>query len=216
MTVTFPGSDPGRPESLTDRPERDTPSEETTARRHDLSSYEEMFRKDLEALQEIAARLSVRGHIWARYLSPRGPLETVTLTPRSYNDAREIAERFRAGSNVVLDLREMSASDAKRLLDFATGLAMGLDGRIGRVKDRVFLLTPIAEASSAEQVFAARVRTDRRAAMPPSPRSVMRRGQRPDIRPSMQEEARPAMQQDTDPAMQQDADPAMQDDDIWS
>jgi len=65
-----------------------------------------------------------------------------TLHPRSYNDARQIGEHFREGTPVIMNLTEMDDSDAKRLVDFAAGLIFGLRGRIERVTNKVFLLSP--------------------------------------------------------------------------
>ena len=65
-----------------------------------------------------------------------------TIHPRSYNDAKIIGEAFRENIPVIMNVAEMSDSDAKRLVDFASGLAFGLSGRIERVTGQVFLLTP--------------------------------------------------------------------------
>ena len=65
-----------------------------------------------------------------------------TLHPHSYNDARAIGENFRVGTPVIMNLTEMDDTDAKRLVDFAAGLIFGLHGRIERVTNKVFLLSP--------------------------------------------------------------------------
>jgi cell division inhibitor SepF len=65
-----------------------------------------------------------------------------TLHPHSYNDARAIGEHFRSGTPVIMNLTEMDDGDAKRLVDFAAGLIFGLHGRIERVTNKVFLLSP--------------------------------------------------------------------------
>ncbi len=65
-----------------------------------------------------------------------------TLQPRTYNEARTIGEHFRAGTPVIMNLTEMDDTDAKRLVDFAAGLIFGLHGRIERVTNKVFLLSP--------------------------------------------------------------------------
>ena len=65
-----------------------------------------------------------------------------TLHPHSYNDARTIGEHFREGTPVIMNLSEMDDNDAKRLVDFAAGLIFGLRGRIERVTNKVFLLSP--------------------------------------------------------------------------
>lgn len=68
--------------------------------------------------------------------------EILTVRPHSYSDAPEIAEHFREGVPVILNLSQMSDVDARRIIDFAGGLVMGLRGHIERVTGKVFLLTP--------------------------------------------------------------------------
>ncbi|ACV08735.1 cell division protein SepF [Jonesia denitrificans] len=65
-----------------------------------------------------------------------------TVHPRSYNDARVIGEAFRSGTPVIINLSDMDESDAKRLVDFSSGLIFGLNGSIERVTAKVFLLSP--------------------------------------------------------------------------
>jgi cell division inhibitor SepF len=71
--------------------------------------------------------------------------------PTTFNDVEEVGERFRNGIPVIMNLDGASESVAKRLLDFASGLIYGLDGRIERVGDRVFLLTPVGTDVSTEE-----------------------------------------------------------------
>lgn len=72
-------------------------------------------------------------------------------TPSTFNDVEEVGERFRNGIPVIMNLASASESVAKRMLDFASGLIFGLDGRIERVGDRVFLLTPAGLDVSTEE-----------------------------------------------------------------
>ncbi|MGH3431072.1 MAG: cell division protein SepF, partial [Mycobacteriales bacterium] len=73
-----------------------------------------------------------------------------TLHPTTYNEARVIGEHFRSNTPVIMNLTEMNESDAKRLVDFAAGLAFGLRGSIERVTNRVFLLSPANVTVTAE------------------------------------------------------------------
>ena len=66
----------------------------------------------------------------------------ITVTPRTYNEARTIGENFRDGVPVIMNLGEMEGEDAKRLVDFAAGLIFGLHGSIDRITSKVFLLSP--------------------------------------------------------------------------
>ena len=68
--------------------------------------------------------------------------EILTVHPRQYRDAQVIAESFREGIPVIINLSQMSDADARRLIDFASGLSQGLYGKIERVTAKVFLLSP--------------------------------------------------------------------------
>ncbi len=74
----------------------------------------------------------------------------VTLHPHSYNEARPIGERYREGNPVIMNLTAMEDRDAKRLVDFAAGLAFALRGSIDKVTNKVFLLSPPDIDVSAE------------------------------------------------------------------
>jgi cell division inhibitor SepF len=76
--------------------------------------------------------------------------EILTVHPRQYKDAQTIAENFREGIPVIINLSQMSEPDARRLIDFASGLSQGLYGKIERVTNKVFLLSPAHVAVSGE------------------------------------------------------------------
>lgn len=72
------------------------------------------------------------------------------VAPRSFNDAQEVADRFRGGAPVILNLQETDAELGRRLIDFCSGLCYGLRGQMQRVGDRVFLVTPADVQLSAD------------------------------------------------------------------
>jgi cell division inhibitor SepF len=76
--------------------------------------------------------------------------QITTLHPTTYSEARTIGEHFRDGYPVIMNLTEMDEPDAKRLVDFAAGLAFGMRGSMERVTNRVFLLSPPNIHVSAE------------------------------------------------------------------
>ena len=73
------------------------------------------------------------------------------VLPRSFNDAQQIADRFKDSVPVILNLQSADSELSKRLIDFASGLTYALDGSMQRVADRVFLLTPRNVEVSAEE-----------------------------------------------------------------
>ncbi|MGV0717326.1 cell division protein SepF [Mycolicibacterium sp. XJ662] len=80
------------------------------------------------------------------------PLSKITtLRPKDYSEARTIGERFRDGTPVIMDLVTMDNADAKRLVDFAAGLAFALRGSFDKVATKVFLLSPADIDVTAEE-----------------------------------------------------------------
>ncbi len=76
--------------------------------------------------------------------------EILTVHPKQYGDAQEIADNFRDGIPVIINLSQMSDSEARRLVDFSSGLTEGLRGHIERVTPKVFLLSPAHVMVSGE------------------------------------------------------------------
>lgn len=74
--------------------------------------------------------------------------------PQTFEEASDMADRFRQGTPVVLDLSIASDQLKRRYIDFASGLTYGLGGEITKVADNVFMLTPEnVEVSDAQKRF---------------------------------------------------------------
>ena len=73
------------------------------------------------------------------------------VNPTSFNDAQEVADGFKRGVPVILNLQTTDAELAKRLIDFASGLTYALDGGMQKVAEKTFMLTPRNVEVSAEQ-----------------------------------------------------------------
>ena len=86
--------------------------------------------------------------------SPRATTSASSIhksEPRRFNEAREVADRFKNGIPVIMNLQSTDDTIARRLVDFASGLVYGLDGKIEMVANRVYLLTPANMEVSAEE-----------------------------------------------------------------
>jgi len=86
-----------------------------------------------------------------RSVSAPAPAKVHLVQPRAFNDAKQIADRFKAQIPVIINLQSADTELSKRLIDFASGLTYALDGSMQRVADRVFLLTPRDVELSAEE-----------------------------------------------------------------
>jgi cell division inhibitor SepF len=73
------------------------------------------------------------------------------VVPKSFNDAQQVADRFKDGLPVILNLQGTETDLSKRLIDFASGLTYALDGGMQRIADKVFMLTPRNVEISAEE-----------------------------------------------------------------
>ena len=82
---------------------------------------------------------------------PSSSVKVHLVLPRSFNDAQQIADKFKQGIPVILNLQNADSELSKRLIDFASGLTYALNGGMQRVADKVFLLTPRNVEVSAEQ-----------------------------------------------------------------
>ena len=73
------------------------------------------------------------------------------VIPKSFNDAQDVADKFKDSIPVILNLQSSDTDLSKRLIDFASGLTYALDGGMQRIADKVFLLTPRNVEVSAEE-----------------------------------------------------------------
>ncbi|MGH3077569.1 MAG: cell division protein SepF [Gaiellaceae bacterium] len=94
---------------------------------------------------------SRRGSARLRSVDTGPPAKVHLVIPRSFNDAQQIADRFKAQIPVIINLQGADTDLSKRLIDFSSGLTYALDGSMQRVADKVFLLTPRNVELSAEE-----------------------------------------------------------------
>ncbi|MET0813299.1 MAG: cell division protein SepF [Microbacterium sp.] len=111
-------------------------------------------RKTETVVEKAAPVTPIHRPTVVRQPAPSAISEILTVHPKQYRDAQVIAESFREGVPVIINLSQMSDADARRLIDFASGLSIGLYGRIERVTSKVFLLSPENVAVSGEGAVA--------------------------------------------------------------
>lgn len=86
-----------------------------------------------------------------RSLPTPGPGMLHLVAPSTFNDAQEVGDKFRDGYSVIMNLQGVDASLRRRLIDFASGLAYGLNGSMQPAADNVFVITPSGIQVSAEE-----------------------------------------------------------------
>lgn len=73
------------------------------------------------------------------------------LSPVSFDDAQELADKFKGNQPVIMNLQNADRDLARRLIDFASGLCYGIGGQMEKVANSVYLLTPSNVEVSAEE-----------------------------------------------------------------
>jgi len=69
-------------------------------------------------------------------------VEAVTLKPTSFGHCKEIGERFKSGQPVIMNMISTDPEEARRIIDFASGITFALNGSLERISRGVFRLTP--------------------------------------------------------------------------
>ena len=65
-----------------------------------------------------------------------------TVRPLRFDQAQEVADTFKHGQPVIMNLQEVDRDLLRRLIDFASGLCYALNGKLDKVASGVYLLTP--------------------------------------------------------------------------
>ncbi len=81
---------------------------------------------------------------------PPGPAEPHTVRPRRFDQAQEVADRFKEGLPVIMNLESTEREISRRLIDFASGLCYALNGSMEKVATGVYLLKPPPPRSGYE------------------------------------------------------------------
>jgi hypothetical protein len=68
--------------------------------------------------------------------------QIAVVRPRNFRDGATIGEYFRQEIPVIINLEDMDNAEAERIIDFASGLILGLCGDIERLSRRTFLIVP--------------------------------------------------------------------------
>ncbi|MEM9131046.1 MAG: cell division protein SepF [Actinomycetota bacterium] len=68
--------------------------------------------------------------------------QATILAPRSFGDAKVLADEFKSKTPLVMNLQDVDRELARRLIDFASGICYALDGGMEKLAPQVFLLVP--------------------------------------------------------------------------
>jgi len=147
--------EPGRePEAELEDRYRERPNVRRLSSRRRRDEIDDIFAEDEPSqrrtgvLRPVGARAAGAG---GGGHNGRGDVRVHLVIPKSFNDAQDVADKFKEAIPVILNLQGTDTDLAKRLIDFASGLTYALDGGMQRIADKVFLLTPHNVEVSAEE-----------------------------------------------------------------
>lgn len=69
-------------------------------------------------------------------------LQVVLVKPERFENSHEIADHLKERRTVVVNLESANKDTARRVLDFLSGVAYANDGKIQRVANSTYIITP--------------------------------------------------------------------------
>ena len=146
--------DAREPEEELESRYRERPNVRRLSSRRRRDEIDDIFADDPDSERRTSVLRSVGsgGAVAAGRANGRSEGVRVHLViPKSFNDAQDVADKFKDSIPVILNLQGSDTDLSKRLIDFASGLTYALDGGMQRIADKVFLLTPRNVEVSAEE-----------------------------------------------------------------
>jgi cell division inhibitor SepF len=98
---------------------------------------------DVDELYEDEASLPKRNVVAFSAREKRNGTGQVSLfAPRAFSDVTVIADALRARQVVIVNLQGVDRSLLQRVVDFTSGVAYTLDGKIQKLADAMYLVVP--------------------------------------------------------------------------
>lgn len=75
-------------------------------------------------------------------LDESGKSRMILLEPRAYSESFQIIDHLKSRNSVVVNLKRVTATQAKRIMDVLNGATCAIGGDIQRLGGGIFLCTP--------------------------------------------------------------------------
>jgi cell division inhibitor SepF len=143
--------DTREPETVLEERYRERPNVRRLSTRRRRDEIDDIFADDSPAERRTTRLRSVGAEAAGPTNGRRESSRVHLVIPKSFNDAQDVADKFKDSIPVIINLQGSESDLSKRLIDFASGLTYALDGGMQRIADKVFLLTPRNVEVSAEE-----------------------------------------------------------------
>jgi len=137
-----------QPEAELEDRYRERPNVRRLSTRRRRDEIDDIFADDSPSERSTTVLRTARG---PNGRSESGEVRVHLVIPKSFNDAQDVADKFKDSIPVIINLQSSEGDLSKRLIDFASGLTYALDGGMQRIADKVFLLTPRNVELSSEE-----------------------------------------------------------------
>jgi FtsZ-interacting cell division protein YlmF len=131
---------------------------------HKIGSFFSLHEDDAEEFYEDEAPLPKRNVVSFAAREKRGAVagEVSLFAPRTFADVTVIADALRMRQVAIVNLQGVDRGLLQRVVDFTSGVAYTLDGKIQKLADAMYLIVPpgilvnsdgIREAVAADPTF---------------------------------------------------------------
>jgi FtsZ-interacting cell division protein YlmF len=69
------------------------------------------------------------------------PQPPLVINVVAFRDSKDVSDAFRSGRSVIVSLVDTPEEPRRRCIDFCSGVAHGLGGKMERISEGVFLMT---------------------------------------------------------------------------
>ena len=66
----------------------------------------------------------------------------ILLEPRAFSESQQIADHLKKRNTVVVNMKRITADQAKRIVDFLSGMVYAIGGDLQKIGSGIFLCTP--------------------------------------------------------------------------
>ncbi|MCC8159913.1 MAG: cell division protein SepF [Oscillospiraceae bacterium] len=105
---------------------------------------EDYYEEDDDIEEEPPARRSSskRGSSKVIPINPGVSSKIRIMKPAEFDDSTGIADEIKGGRLVIFDVGNLDAGEARRVVDFVSGAAYGVNGNVRRVSGGIFVAAP--------------------------------------------------------------------------
>ena len=131
-----------------ERSYRERPNVRRLSTRRRRDEIDDIFADDSPSERRTTVLRPVGGRP-ANGRTASGEVRVHLVIPKSFNDAQDVADKFKDAIPVIINLQGSETDLSKRLIDFASGLTYALDGGMQRIAAGCSSSSSYASRSSA-------------------------------------------------------------------